>query len=118
MALVIGILAIVQAFRPVPLAGLLALAAVMLGVVALGRPSWRPVRGTGRGAAIVGVCVGVGVDGKVLSMPKAARLEILLKREARWETIALEDSDSNVFHKAMVYGPGSGGPGILNLGGS
>lgn len=60
----------------------------------------------------------VGPDGKVLPKPKDARLEILANRGSGWEVEALEDSDSNVFHKAMVYDPGTGGPGILTLGGT
>jgi hypothetical protein len=60
----------------------------------------------------------VAPDGKVLPKPKDARLEILVQRGSGWETIVLEDGDSNVFHKAMVYDPGTGGPGILTLGGT
>jgi hypothetical protein len=60
----------------------------------------------------------VGPDGKVLPKPKDARLEVLMNRGQGWEVVALEDGDSNVFHKAMVYDPGTGGPGILTLGGT
>ncbi len=57
-------------------------------------------------------------EGKVLPRPKAARLEILVPRGNEWEVVAIEDPDSNVFHKAMVYDPGDGRAGILTLGGS
>ena len=60
----------------------------------------------------------VSPEGKALPKPKAARLEILLKRAGKWDVTAIEDAESNVFHKAMVYDPGSGGPGILTLGGT
>ena len=35
--------------------------------------------------------------------PGAARLEFLVRRDGRWDMVYLEDSDSNVFHKAMAY---------------
>ncbi len=60
----------------------------------------------------------VSPEGKVLPRPKAARLEILLPRDGAWEVVPIEDPDSNVFHKAMVFDPGDGSPGILTLGGT
>jgi len=61
----------------------------------------------------------VTAEGKVLPRPKAARLEILVPREGEWEVVAIEDPDSNVFHKAMAFDPGGGVPaGILTLGGT
>jgi hypothetical protein len=57
-------------------------------------------------------------DGKVLPKPRPALLEILVRRDGRWETTRLEDPDSNVFHKALVYTPPGGPPGILTLGGN
>lgn len=55
----------------------------------------------------------VSPEGKVLPKPQAARLEILLRRGGEWTLTAIEDPDSNVFHKAMAYRDG-----ILTLGGS
>jgi hypothetical protein len=55
------------------------------------------------------------VDGK--QVPGAARLEFLYRRDGRWQTSALEDEQSNVFHKAMFYA-GPDGPRILTLGGT
>jgi len=55
----------------------------------------------------------VSPEGKVLPKPQAARLEILLRRGGAWTVTAIDDPDSNVFHKAMAYGDG-----ILTLGGS
>jgi hypothetical protein len=55
----------------------------------------------------------VSPEGKVLPKPQAARLEILLRRGGEWTVTAIDDPDSNVFHKAMPYEDG-----ILTLGGS
>lgn len=58
-------------------------------------------------------------DGKVLPRPGAARLDIITRQNGEWRVRTLEDKDSNVFHKAMVYEPGLGHPpGILTLGGT
>ena len=50
-------------------------------------------------------------------VPGAARLEFLYRSKGDWRTSALEDPESNVFHKAMVY-PGEDGPVLLTLGGT
>jgi hypothetical protein len=55
------------------------------------------------------------VDGK--PVPGAARLEFLVRRGGQWVTAQIEDPESNVFHKAMVY-PGAAGPELLTLGGT
>ncbi|MHC4429199.1 MAG: FG-GAP repeat domain-containing protein [Planctomycetota bacterium] len=61
----------------------------------------------------------VSPEGKVLPKPRAALLEILVRRDGAWEVISLEDPESNVFHKAMIFEPGGGAPaGILTLGGT
>jgi FG-GAP-like repeat len=57
----------------------------------------------------------VDVAGK--SEPGPARLEFLYRSKGAWHTSALEDPDSNVFHKAMLY-EGSEGPRLLTLGGT
>jgi len=54
-------------------------------------------------------------DGK--SVPGPARLEFLYRSGGSWRTSALEDPQSNVFHKAMLY-PGEDGPRLLTLGGT
>jgi hypothetical protein len=59
----------------------------------------------------------VSPQGKVLPKPGPARLEILTRRGGQWGVEVLEDPESNVFHKAMVYAGGAS-PGILTLGGS
>jgi hypothetical protein len=57
------------------------------------------------------------VDEGGKSVPGPARLEILYREGGAWKTAVLEDPESNVFHKALVYA-GASGPRILTLGGS
>lgn len=58
-----------------------------------------------------------GPDGKPKQVPGPARLEFLFRQDGAWQSRALEDPESNVFHKAMVY-RGADGPAILTLGGT
>jgi hypothetical protein len=58
-----------------------------------------------------------GDDGKDKFVPGPARLEFLYREGGKWKTSELEDPESNVFHKAMVYDAGDG-PRLLTLGGS
>lgn len=57
-----------------------------------------------------------GPDGK--PVPQPARLGILTQTNGRWNWSEVEDADSNVFHKAMVYSPREGVSGILTAGGT
>jgi hypothetical protein len=50
--------------------------------------------------------------------PLPAQLGILERKGGEWIYRTLDDPDSNVFHKAMVYGPRPGEERILTLGGS
>jgi hypothetical protein len=50
-------------------------------------------------------------------VPGAARLEFLFRKEGAWQQAVLEDRESNVFHKAMVYAAG-GAERLLSLGGT
>ena len=50
-------------------------------------------------------------------VPGPARLEFLVRRGGAWHMSALEDPESNVFHKAMVYGSGESAR-LLTLGGT
>ena len=51
-------------------------------------------------------------------VPEPATLEFLIPTlEGEWKVVTLEDSQSNVFHKAMVY-PGPDGPLLLSAAGS
>ena len=58
------------------------------------------------------------VDGKATAKPGPARLDILTRQGAEWKTETVEDTQSNVFHKAMMLTPRGQAPGILTLGGS
>src|SRR5262245_48136195 len=49
--------------------------------------------------------------------PGAARAEFLYREGGAWKTSALEDPESNVFHKAMAY-TGPDGLRLLTLGGT
>jgi hypothetical protein len=51
------------------------------------------------------------------SVPGPARLEFLYRDGGAWKTAVLEDPESNVFHKALVY-EGAEGARILTLGGT
>ncbi len=57
-----------------------------------------------------------GPDGK--PVPQPARLGILTQTNGEWSWSEIEDGDSNVFHKAMVYSPSEGVSGILTAGGT
>lgn len=59
----------------------------------------------------------IDAAGKVTSEPGPARLEILRKRDGKWLVEVIEDADSNVFHKAMLFQSPGKKPGILTLGG-
>ena len=50
-------------------------------------------------------------------VPGAARLEFLYREGGAWHVSALEDPESNVFHKAMVYGSGDSAR-LLTIGGT
>lgn len=57
-----------------------------------------------------------GPDGK--PVPQPARLGILTQENGAWIWTEIEDADSNVFHKAMVYTPSEGVSGVLTAGGT
>ena len=51
------------------------------------------------------------------SVPGPARAEFLYREGGAWKISAIEDPESNVFHKVMLY-EGPAGPRILTLGGT
>ena len=55
--------------------------------------------------------------GKSTPVPGPARLEFLVRKGGAWHVTALEDPESNVFHKAMTYGAGDAAR-LLTLGGT
>lgn len=56
-------------------------------------------------------------DGKVTAKPGPARIDILQRRAGKWEVESIEDSQSNVFHKAMAYTPAGGTEAIVSFAG-
>jgi hypothetical protein len=50
-------------------------------------------------------------------VPGPARMEFLYRQGGEWKVASLEDPDSNVFHKVMVY-PTDGGAKLLSMGGT
>jgi hypothetical protein len=60
----------------------------------------------------------VSPEGKVLPKPGPAKLEIVTRRAGAWAVEVIEDPESNVFHKAMVYAPPGQPPAIATLGGT
>jgi len=59
-----------------------------------------------------------GEDGRMHPVPGAARLVMVYRSSdgGLWSARVLEDTVSNVFHKAMYFKPVVGGPGILTIG--
>jgi hypothetical protein len=57
-----------------------------------------------------------GEDGRSKPVPGPAKLSIVRKRPDRWETVVVEDDESNVFHKALPFPLADGGTGILTIG--
>ena len=66
-------------------------------------------------AIVLSLAQFVQEDGK--PKPGAARLEFLYRSGGRWQVQALEDPESNVFHKAMTYGEGQDSS-LLTMGGT
>jgi hypothetical protein len=50
-------------------------------------------------------------------VPGPARLEFVFRKDGQWQTTAVEDDESNVFHKAMVY-TRAGNPELLTMSGT
>ncbi|MDJ0848698.1 MAG: VCBS repeat-containing protein [Myxococcota bacterium] len=50
-------------------------------------------------------------------VPGAARVEFVYRQDGAWKTASLEDPESNVFHKAMLY-EGTEGQRLLTMGGT
>jgi hypothetical protein len=51
-------------------------------------------------------------------IPQPAQLGIVTNDGTAWSYRYIEDEDSNVFHKAMVYAPSGGQPAIITAGGT
>jgi hypothetical protein len=57
-------------------------------------------------------------QGKKTPVPGAARMEFLVRRGGQWEVEAIEDPDSNVFHKVMAVTGPDGEPALVSAGGT
>ena len=55
---------------------------------------------------------------KGLPQPLPAAMEFLVRRDGEWRMTRIEDTDSNVFHKAMAYETKAGEVRLLSAGGS
>ncbi len=60
----------------------------------------------------------LGQDESGNPLPQPAETGILVREETGWTYRTIDDPDSNVFHKAMVYEPTPGNAGVLTLGGT
>ncbi len=56
-----------------------------------------------------------GADGKVKSVPGAAKMVLVYKTDSGWDYEVVEDSQSNVFHKAIPYNTPAGETGLLTI---
>ena len=55
-------------------------------------------------------------DGTTKQKPGPATLLVLRQAGPDWEPETIEDPDSNVFHKALVFDPDGKGPAVLTIG--
>jgi len=92
---------------------LVALSGALAGMLAGCRTDAEPLP---RGLLLSLAVFGKNEAGKPVPLP--ARLGILRRDAGGWRYETIDDSDSNVFHKAMVYTPEPGRSGILTLGGT
>ena len=90
----------------------LILIAGLLGCAAEQEPAQPPLAN--------GLLLGLAVleNGPSGPVPQPAQLGILTNDGSGWSYRFIEDPDSNVFHKAMVFAPADGEPGILTAGGT
>ena len=58
----------------------------------------------------------IAENGQTRSIPGAAKLTLVQRTSRGWEASILEDSQSNVFHKALWFEPSEGLSGILTIG--
>ena len=79
-------------------------------------PSAHNVGSTSKGLMLAMVFIKDRTPDKIAKSP--ARLAYLFREFGVWRYEYIEDTDSNVFHKAMVYAPPRGEPGILTAGGT
>lgn len=59
-----------------------------------------------------------GANGRPVPVPGNARLVLVRKADDGWREVCLEDPDSNVFHKSMLFDLDGESPGILTISGT
>jgi len=79
-------------------------------------PAEPPPDPLGNGLLMALAVLETGPNGK--PVPQPAQLGILTNDGTGWQWNSISDSDSNVFHKAMVYAPAPGQETILTAGGT
>jgi hypothetical protein len=75
-------------------------------------PSAKAPRSGDRSLVLALAVLGENDDGSPKTLP--GQIEVLTRKGGQWEHRTLQDTNSNVFHKAMAYGS----EGLLTLGGS
>ncbi len=75
-------------------------------------------RTTTTGQALLLAYATFGKDDAGKPVPKPARLGILTQNGSTWDYRTLDDPDSNVFHKAMLYERSPGDQAVLTAGGT
>jgi hypothetical protein len=80
------------------------------------KPAAPPAEPMPNGLLLALAVLETGPDGK--PVPQPAQLGVLTNDGHGWSYRTIEDPDSNVFHKGMVYAPSAGEAGILTAGGT
>src|SRR5947199_1270184 len=75
-------------------------------------PSAKAPESDDRSLVLALAVLGENADGSPKTLP--GQLGILTRKGGKWEHRTLEDTNNNVFHKAMAYGS----EGLLTLGGT
>jgi len=107
--------------RAFPFAFLLLLLIASLGACSPGGESTADETSLDRRSLKNGILVALAVldkDAEGKPLPQPAQLGVLTFEEGTWHYRTIEDSDSNVFHKAMAYASRGDNEGVLTLGGT
>src|SRR5213592_2417513 len=96
----------------VPITGFCLLAGVFLWIGCSRDSSTKAPRSADRSLVLALAVLGENDDGSPKTLP--GQLGILTRKAGKWEHRTLQDTNNNVFHKAMAYGS----EGLLTVGGS
>ncbi len=91
---------------------------ILLGSLALSACAPAPPPPEAPSEALLLALAVLGKDEAGRPLPLPARLGILSSDGVSWSYRTIDDPDSNVFHKALVYEPRPGQAGILTAGGT